>query len=432
MRVVGLPHSAFDFAAWTHLIPESEIRRLLRFEAKYYFAGGKPGVLPSKALSQVLIDIGSGFLDLLKQGSEHEVIDSFNYCPSEGLTSLRKFLANFLRERDGLDLDPEEGYKQVVITTGSQQALYAIADALLDPGDVIICSRPAYLGFVNIAAKFRANIVTVPIDQGGVAPQHVREAIEHSTKEFGKRPELIYLVPDSDNPSGTTMPWSRRRELFDIAEEEDLLILEDAAYREIQFEGKRMDPIKALDKENHRVAYLRSTSKEAAPLRIGYSVLPPEIRTEVVKGKGYMDLNTAALTQLFVEVYYRKYFRQFIDDIREGYKERCKAMKKGIDERFPGGERTDPKGGFFVWWSAGRPEFDSKAFLEDIALKKDIAYVPGSAFFPQFGNAYLPDKGRIVEMQPETNGMRLSYSYLEPRTLYEGIVRLGDLLSRTL
>jgi 2-aminoadipate transaminase len=103
--------------------------------------------------------------------------------------------------RDDLPLDKEEGWKDVIITTGSQQAIYAIMDVLIDPGDVVIVPRPVYLGFVNVAVKFGARVITVPQDKEGVDPEHVDKAIEESKKRFGKVPDIIYVVPDSDNPT---------------------------------------------------------------------------------------------------------------------------------------------------------------------------------------------------------------------------------------
>lgn len=416
---------AFDFATWTQLVPESEIRRLLRFKVKYYFAGGKPGVLPTEALSHTLIEFGEHCLQLIERGENHRVIDLFNYCPTEGLRELREILANFLRERDGLDVSWED----IIVTTGSQQAIYAILDVLLNPEDVVIIPRPAYLGFVNAAIKFRARLVTVPMTEAGIDPEHVKRATRLSYEKFGKKPDLIYVIPDSDNPSGTTMPLKKREELFEVANDEGILIVEDSAYREIQFCDERIPPIKSFDEDNSVVAYLRSSSKEAAVFRIGYSVLPSKLKKEVIKSKGYMDLNTPVITQMIAKLYYQRYFKEHIGEVRRGYKQRCEVMKRAIDEYFPDGKRTDPKGGFFIWWNAADSSFDSKRFLEEVALKNNLVYVPGSAFFPRFGYAYDPEKNSIERMMPETHGMRLGYSYLCPKDILEGINKLGLLLS---
>ncbi len=421
---------AFDFATWTRLIPESEIRRLLRVKVRYYFAGGKPGVLPTGVFPRLLVELGLEEMDLLLRGEQRQIIEHFNYGPSEGLPELRELLARkMLRARDGLEIDPEEGWRDIIITTGSQQALYAILDSLIDPGDVIITQRPAYLGFVNVAAKFQAKIVTVPADADGVVPEYVEAAIGLAERELGSKPKLIYLVPDSDNPTGTTMPESRRKEFFDLAASIGTFILEDAAYREIQFRGEPHRPIKYYDKNNEYVIYQRSTSKEVAVFRVGYSYMPPKLKEQVVKAKGYMDLCTPTLMQKLALMYYEKYFDEHILRVREGYRERCEAMEESIDESFPPGHRTTPTGGFFIWWSADERDFDSDWFLNEVALKNDVSYVPGSAFYPPFGYSYEPETNSLEPLRPRKHGMRLGYSYLTPEEIRQGITRLGRLLA---
>jgi len=424
---------AFDFATWTRLIPESEIRRLLRVKVRYYFAGGKPGVLPIRVFPRLLIELGLEEMDFVFRGEERTVVEHFNYGPSEGLPELRELLARkMLRARDGLEIDPEEGWKDVIITTGSQQAIYAILDSLIDPGDVIITQRPAYLGFVNVAAKFQARVVTVPADEKGMVPEYVERAAELVEREFGVQPKLVYAVPDSDNPTGTTMPESRRKAFFDIVSSRGMYLLEDAAYREIQFRGEPIKPIKAFDKENEFVIYQRSTSKEVAVFRIGYSLMPPRLREQVIKAKGYIDLCTPTLMQKLAVMYYERYFDEYILRVREGYRERCEVMEESIDESFPPGHRTSPTGGFFIWWSSDNREFDAGKFLNEVALKNDVSFVPGAAFYPPFGYSYEPETDKLEPLKPRTHGMRLGYSYLSPQEIREGITRLGRLLRKQL
>ena len=136
-----------------------------------------------------------------------------------------------MKEKDGIEVDPGD----LVITSGSQQALYAILDTLIDKGDVIMVSSPAYLGFVMPAVKLGARIVIVPSDREGIIPEYIDEAFEAAVKELGKKPEILYLIPDSNNPTGSTLPEKRRKQVFDICAEKEILIIEDAAYREMQF-----------------------------------------------------------------------------------------------------------------------------------------------------------------------------------------------------
>ncbi|MFX1565399.1 MAG: PLP-dependent aminotransferase family protein [Promethearchaeota archaeon] len=422
----------YDFATWTSFIPESEIRRLLKYNVPYYFGGGKPGALPIKTLAEILINLGNEQLSEIKAGNEERVIDDFNYGPTSGKPFLRKTLAQRLVKKDGITLPSEKPEDNIVITTGSQQALYAMIDTCIDRGDIILTTSPAYLGFLVPAVKLGAQIVTVPTDLQGAIPEYFEEAIKCCKKELGKKPEMIYLVPDSDNPKGTTIPQKRREALFNLAMEHHTIIVEDGAYREIQFREPRHKPIKALDTENKYVAYLRTSSKEAAVLRIGYSVFPPKVQEQINKDKGFLDLCSPTIVQRMLDVYYRKYIDDVLPKALETYKHRADAMRKAIDDTFPAGNRTDPTGGFFIWWESEDKTFDAKEFLEQVALPNDIIYVPGVAFYPLMGLSYLPEHGQLAPVERALNTMRISYSYNTSEVIDTGIRKLGELLSKSL
>jgi 2-aminoadipate transaminase len=422
----------YDFAAWTAFIPESEIRRLLKYNVPYYFGGGKPGALPIATLAQILIDLGKEQLSEIKAGNDERVIDDFNYGPTGGKAFLRKTLAHRLIEKDGITLNADHPEDDVAITTGSQQALYAIIDTCIDQGDIILTTSPAYLGFLVPAVKLGAQVVTVPTDLQGAIPEYFEEAIECCKKELGKTPEMIYLVPDSDNPKGTTIPQKRREAIFNLAMEHHTLIVEDGAYREIQFRKPYQRPIKALDTDNKYVAYLRTSSKEAAVLRIGYSVFPPEVREQINKDKGFLDLCSPTIVQRMLDTYYREHIDRVLPKALETYRKRADTMRKAIDDTFPPGSRTDPTGGFFIWWESENQDFDAKQFLEQVALPNDIIYVPGIAFYPLMGLSYLPESKELVPVERAANTMRISYSYNTTDIIDTGIRKLGELLSDSL
>ncbi|MFX1511509.1 MAG: PLP-dependent aminotransferase family protein [Promethearchaeota archaeon] len=422
-----------EFASWTSFIPESEIRRLLEFDVPHYYGGGKPGMLPTDVFARVLIELGTEHLTAITKGNEMSVIDDLNYGPTGGHEFFRRTLANRLREKDGLDfLDPEEGWRNVIVSTGSQQALYAILDSLINPGDTIITPRPAYLGFLVPAVKLGAEIISVPSDLNGIVPEYVERGIELSKKQLDRTPKIIYVVSDSDNPKGTTIPEKRRQALFDIAEEHKILIVEDAAYKEIQFQ-KRYIPIKSLDKENERVAFLSSSSKEAVVLRMGYSVMPEALADLVIKDKGFLDLCTPTLVQRILDFYYSKYLDQALPALLEEYKRRMDAMTKTMDETFPHGVRTSPTGGFFIWWESEDISFNATKFLEEKAIPNDVLYVPGAAFYPIRGYSVIKgNENELVDNIVNKNTMRLSFSYKDPANIRVGMSILGRLLSREL
>ncbi len=420
----------FDFAAWTKLLPPSEIRALLEYKVKYNFGGGLPGALPVETLADILIEIGEENKADYKAGKTGKAISLWNYGPTGGQEFVLRILAERLRRIDSINLDEETGWKNVNLTTGSQQALYTILDTMIDPGDVILTPSPAYLGFLAPAFKLGAEIVTIPTDLEGLIPDYVEKAIPMTIKKFGKKPEIIYVVPDSDNPKGTTMPFSRRKALYDIAEEHDILIIEDQAYKEIQFKGEPIKPIKSLDKDNTRVAYLRTTSKEAAVLRMGYNVLPDSLRNEVLKDKGYIDLCSPTILQKVMAIYYEKYIDKVLPECLKTYQKRSESMLKGIDESFPAGEHTKPQGGFFVWYESEK-QFNAKQFLQKTAIPNDILYVPGSAFYPIKGWS-VDESNEIKPSVAKPNTMRLGFSYNNAEDIYEGIKKLGGFLTKEL
>lgn len=422
----------YEFATWTSFIPESEIRRLLKYNVPYYFGGGKPGALPIETLAQILIDLGNEQLAEIKKGNPERPIDDWNYGATPGKAFLRKTLAERLMDKDGITLDSEHPEEDIMITTGSQQALYAIIDTCIDKDDVILTTSPAYLGFLMPAVKLGARVITVPTDLQGAIPEYFEEAIKVCKRELGKKPEMLYVVPDSDNPKGTTMPKKRREALFNIAMEHKTMIVEDGAYREIQFKGQQEPPIKAFDTENKYVAYLRTSSKEAAVVRIGYSVFPPRVREHVNTDKGYLDLASPTIVQRILDIYYRKYIDQVLPKSLETYRKRAEVMGKAIDETFPPGHRTDPTGGFFIWWESENKDFDAREFLEQMALPNDIIYVPGVAFYPLMGLSYLPDRKQLVPVNRALNTMRISYSYSTTEIIDKGIRKLGGLLKKAL
>ncbi len=418
--------NGFGFATWTSFIEESQIRALLKYKVKYYFAGGKPGIIPTDIFADILGNLSAKYKENPKLA-----LEDLNYGPTGGESWFLKTLAKRLCDVRGIPIDCETEWEHVSITNGSQQAIYALLDTLIDPGDVIITPSPAYLGFLGPAEKLGARVITIPTDLDGIIPEDVENAVEVAKKRFGKCPDLIYVVPDSDNPKGTTLPMKRRQALFDIAEANEILLIEDAAYAEIQFK-KNPKPIKTLDKDNSRVAYLGTSSKEAAVLRVGYSVLPSNVRDQVLKDKGYLDLCTTTLVQRILDEYYRKHIDEAMRVGIPRYKERYEAMAKAIDESFPAGVRTDPTGGFFIWWQSEDKKFVAKKFLETTGIPNDIIYVPGTPFYPQSGHRLTKDNKDVRPSLPEDNTMRLGFSYAPPEVISEGIERLGNLLSKEL
>jgi len=409
-----------NLAEWVNRIPESEIRRLLRFTPQYYFAGGKPGVIPLRIFHTIIQEIIEEEKQFLTDNNPNYLVN-YNYGATEGNKTLRKVLANRLKQRDGLKNISEN---DVVLTNGSQQALYGLCDIILSPGDIILTTRPTYLGFLQPAEKLKGQILTIPSDFEGIIPEFIPLAFR-ACKKNGHKPKMLYLVPYSDNPKGTTLPERRKRAIIDYAFEYDFLLVEDMAYKEIQFDSTNLSPMKRFDPDNERIVYISTTTKEAAAFRIGYSIFPSSIRDEIIKAKGIYDLCSSEWVQAILTKYYSGFIDQALPSIRNEYQQRRDAMLQACNENLEG-KFSNPTGGFFVWFESANSTFNSATFIE-IALKNDISYVPGKAFFPLKG-LDLHEDGKLFASVPQLNTMRLGYSLLPPELIYKGIGHLGNLL----
>lgn len=402
-------------ADWTRNVSESEIRRLLRLQPKYNFAGGLPGNQPvnimGKILKEIVTDLGNDNI------GKHHLL---NYGSTEGSSNLREILANRMRNREDISVEKSD----VVISTGSQQALYGLLKVIINPKDIILTSRPTYLGFLGTAATFNSQVITIPTDKYGIIPEGIEAACRLSLKLFSRLPKVIYLQSFSENPTGISLEKNRMRQIYDICVNQGILIIEDAAYKEIQFDPTyKISPIKRMDRENEHVAYLGTSSKEAAVLRVGYSIIPEQIKIEFIKLKGYLDLCTPSITQEIAEKYYEKHIDKVLPIINQRYKLQAEAMKKTLDEFMPG-ERTDPKGGFFIWQKL--PNTDTRKRLEE-AIANGILYVPGEAFYPRSGYSISESLEAMTGCQIENNTMRLSYSGTSVDDIQIGIEKLSEI-----
>ncbi len=412
-------------ADWVYLIKESEIRRLLRYSPRYYFAGGKPGVIPVTVFHEI---IGQILLEEEKAFASNDIsaLNNYNYGQSEGNPALRKVLSTRLQKRDGLR---NISASDVVLTNGSQQALYALCDTLMRPGDIILAARPTYLGFLQPVEKLGGKVITIPSDHQGLIPDYIPSAVDAIRKLLNKTPKILYSVPYSDNPKGTTLPESRKKALVDYSFEYNFILVEDMAYKEIQFENTSLSPMKRKDPDNERIVYLSTSTKEAAAFRIGYNVFPDFLRDEIIKAKGIYDLCSSEWVQAILRVYYAKYIDKALPKIRNEYRLRRDAMLKVI-KQWDLGEYTHPTGGFFIWFEATQKEFNSSDFI-DYSIQNKISFVPGSGFFAQAGLEYN-DEDKLTKSTPKLNTMRLGYSLLPPHQIEEGMILLGKLMTRYL
>lgn len=384
---------------------KSVIRELLKVTQDpeiISFAGGlpNPNSFPIKDLEGVIDHV------LETHGKT-----ALQYGTTQGLTELREILAE-RAYKDGMDVSADE----VTIVSGSQQALDTIGKVFLNPGDTAICGLPTYLGGINAFRSYESNLEGIPLDEEGLRVDILEEKIKEMLKE-DITPKFIYVVPTFQNPAGVIMPEKRRKQLIDIANEYDLVIIEDDPYGKLRFDTPHIKPIKSFDDEG-RVIYMSTFSKILAPgFRLAWTIASPELTRKMVICKQALDLCTNTFTQFIAtEFMERGSLDLHIMKICEMYKPKRDIMMDAMPRYFPEGYTCyKPKGGMFAWVTL--PEgIDTETMFLD-AIKEKVAYVHGKAFQVDGGG------GR---------SMRLNFSYSSDEQIEIGMERLGNVIKNKL
>lgn len=358
---------------------------------------------------------------------------ALQYSMTEGFLPLRKFIVEKM-SRYGIVANEDN----VLITTGSQQALDLIGKILLDPGDVVLCEAPSYLGALQAFRAYQARFATVPIDDDGMRVEMI-EPILRSSKI-----KIIYALPNFQNPAGTTISLERREKLVALADAYGAPLVEDDPYGELRYEGDHLPPLVVLDAEfsikkgelrdgfdRGDVIYTSTFSKTLAPgLRLGWIVAPREVIEKLVQAKQGTDLHTSTFDQMlaFEIVKQEGFLVNHVRLIRALYKERRDAMLAALQKYFPpAAQWTKPKGGLFLWVTLPYGMDASKLLERAIADK--VAFVPGVAFYPAQGALY-GGNGHDNHLPMGHNTMRLNFSNASPAQIEEGIKRLARVIER--
>jgi DNA-binding transcriptional MocR family regulator len=300
----------------------------------------------------------------------------------------------------------------VVVTTGSQQALDLVTRVFVDPGDVVLAESPSYVGALSVFKSYQAWVEHVPMDADGLVPAALSEAIERA-KRAGRRIKFLYTVPSFHNPAGVTQPLERRAQVLDICKNAGILVVEDNPYGMLAFDGTVTPAIRSLDEDG--VVYLGSFSKTFAPgYRTGWAVAPHAVREKLVLASEASILCPSQASQLSIAAYLENcdWLAQ-IDVYRLVYQERCAAMLAALAEYMPECSWTVPRGGFYTWVSV--PDGINTKTMLPRATTALVAYVSGTAF-------YADGQG--------SGQMRLSFCYPTPERIREGVRRLGGVLAQ--
>lgn len=388
------------YASRTRAMTASEIRALFAVASRpeiAFLAGGAPytAALDYDAVAEVTQAV------IRDSGPE-----ALQYGAGQGMGALREQLTAVMAA-EGIEARADD----LVVTTGGQQGLDLVAKLFCDPGDVIVAEGPSYVGALGAFAAYQAQVVHTPLDAEGLVPDALADTLSRLHGE-ARPPKFLYTVPNHHNPAGASLSEARRTELVAIAEDYDLLILEDNPYGLLDFKGEIRTSLRSLAPE--RVVYVGTLSKVLSPgLRVGWVAAAEPVRDKLVLLKEAADLCQSNLTQAIAERWFAtQAWEQQIDTFRDVYRERCDAMLTELEAAFPPEcSWTVPSGGFFVWVTL--PEgIDSRELLAK-ALRARVAYVPGAAF-------YADGRGG--------NALRLSFCFPPPERIREGVRRLAELL----
>jgi 2-aminoadipate transaminase len=358
---------------------------------------------------------------------------ALQYDTTQGLAELRR---EALRHVERMEGRPASSMSltsdSMLVTTGSQQALYLIGDCLIDPGDIVIAAAPSYFVYTGTLDSLGATILTVPMDEDGMDVEAVGRLLERLERD-GRLPRVkfIYCTSYYQNPTGLTLSAGRRPRLLEIARhfsrEHRILILEDAAYRELRYDGPALPSIKSYDAANRYVISSHTFSKPFAPgLKLGYTTGPDDLLHAMLQQKGNHDFGSANLTQhVALEAFRDGSYESHVQILRKSYRIKRDAMLASLLRFMPpraGIRWTHPGGGLYVWVTL--PEnFDTSRIgpMFGACVERGVLYVPGEYCF-----------GRDEQGNVPKNHLRLSFGQVAPDQIEPGIERLADVVKELL
>ncbi|MHB8491447.1 MAG: aminotransferase-like domain-containing protein [Solirubrobacteraceae bacterium] len=360
------------------------------------------------------------YAKLMAQIAATDTARALQYGPTEGMRAVMECVVEVMAA-EGTAVDRED----LIITTGGQQVLDLVCKTLIDPGDVIVAEAPTYPGAIPAFAAYEADVVQVEMDADGLPPDAL-EATLTELERSGKRPKLIYTIPNFQNPAGVTMSLERRRRLVELARERELLVLEDNPYGLLRYEGDALPTLYSLDASSTGrggasdfVIYLGTFSKILSPgVRLGWAVAPRPVLEKINLGKQGADLCSSPMCQLFVSAFFAERgvgasWLDYVDRLKILYSARRDVMIEALEEELGGmATWTHPRGGLFVWVTM-EGEVDTTDLL---ARSEKVAFVPGRA-------AYMDGKSG-------SRSMRLNFAGNSEQDIREAVARIGTLIRR--
>ena len=391
---------AVVFAKRMNVMKASEIREILKITQRpevISFAGGLPApeLFPIEEMKQVARIV------LEESGSQ-----ALQYSTTEGFAPLRQHIAQRMNRKFNTRIQSDN----ILITSGSQQALDFSGKLFLNEGDIVLCESPTYLAAISAFKAYQPQFIEVPTDHEGMIIADLQRILEQHDLI-----KLVYIIPDFQNPTGRTWSIERRQQFVDVMSHYDIPVIEDNPYGELRFEGEIPPSIKSLDRTGN-VIFVSTFSKTFCPgLRIGWIAADQNLIEKYVLIKQGADLHTSSISQREISKYLDLYdFDANIVKIIQVYRQRRNAILDAMESYFPDDIKFNrPQGGLFTWVEL--PQHVKAVELLQSCLQQDVAFVPGDSFFPN----------RIVE-----NTFRLNYSNMPEERIFEGIQRLAKAIKQ--
>ena len=378
--------------------PSSFIREILKVTQKpeiISFAGGLPNPVsfPQEELKISMNRIADKYKAKIYQ-----------YSTTLGLDSLREYIVQRYKKIWNMDIDIEN----VIITTGSQQALDLIGKVFVNENDRVMVESPSYLGLLQAFNLYEANFIQTKLNDDGLDIEELKKTVKIY------KPKLAYLIPNFQNPTGLTYSLENRREVFEVIKDEDMILIQDDPYGELRFTDDERLPYIGLNQTNKNI-YLGSFSKIVTPgMRLGYVIADKEIIKMLETAKQASDLHSNIFGQYLISDYlYNNDLDRHIEKIKKLYKIQANAMVEAMKKYFSKDIKfTIPKGGMFSWVTLQEGKSSVKLFEK--AIGKNVAFVPGNPFY--------------IDSSKDVNTLRLNYTNADENTIEEGIKRLSEAL----
>lgn len=396
-----------DFAQRLDNVETSAIRELFKLLGKpgiISFAGGFP--------DSAMFDV-DGITQSSQKALQENAGMALQYGATEGFGPLREQLAAFMATKGAKDVAPE----QLIVTTGSQQALDLLGKCMVSPGDKVIVEGPTFLATIQCFRLYGAEVISAPVDGNGV----IVEALEKLIAEH--QPKLVYLIPTFGNPSGATLSLERRKRVLELAVKYQTLVVEDDPYGDLYFDAPPPASLLALSPEvpgsREWLAHCGSLSKVLSPgLRIGWLIASPELLAKAVMCKQFSDAHTSTFAQATAAQYLQAgHMPATLAKVRKVYASRAKAMMDALrSELGDAVEFTEPQGGLFLWvrLTGKDGKLADANELAKRAIEQGVAFVPGAPFFSQ---------------NPDVSTLRLSFATADEDKIREGVARLAKALN---